>query len=74
MTSDRTRGDRILRAGVWITIIGLVFSVIAMLPLVLPIELPSAFWFLSMITGVGLAVIIAGFVVSGGERRRAARR
>lgn len=62
-----------LRVGVWLTFIGLVFSVVAMLPLVLPIELPSAFWFLSMITGVGLVVMIAGFVVSGRERRRAVR-
>lgn len=62
-----------LRVGVWLTFIGLVFSVVAMLPLVLPIELPSAFWFLSMITGVGLVVMMAGFVVSGRERRRAVR-
>lgn len=73
MTSDRSRGDRILRTGVWLTVMGLAFSIVAMLPLVLPIQLPSAFWFLSMITGVGLAVIIAGFVVSGRERRRAVR-
>ncbi len=53
------------------TVIGLVCTVIAMLPLVIPsLELPSAWWFLSMITGIGLALVIAGLAVSARSRRR----
>lgn len=53
------------------TVIGLVCTVIAMLPLVVPgLELPSAWWFLSMITGVGLALVIAGLAVSARSRHR----
>ena len=53
------------------TVVGLVCTLIAMVPLVAPaIELPSAWWFLSMITGVGLALVIAGLAVSARSRRR----
>jgi hypothetical protein len=64
-------GDRLLRIGAVVTVIGLICTVIAMLPLVVPgLELPSAWWFLSMITGVGLALVIAGLAVSARSRRR----
>lgn len=57
--------------GLWLTALGIVLSLIAMIPLVVPgLEFPSVWWFLAMLTGVGLAVVIAGFVVSGRERRR----
>lgn len=71
MPSPRSPGDRLLRVGAVVTVIGLVCTVIAMLPLVVPsLELPSAWWFLSMITGVGLALVIAGLAVSARARRR----
>ena len=67
----RTPGDRILRIGAVVTVIGLVCTLIAILPLVIPgLELPSAWWFLSMITGVGLALVILGLAVSARSRRR----
>jgi hypothetical protein len=67
----RTPGDRILRIGAVVTVIGLVCTLIAILPLVIPgLELPSAWWFLSMITGVGLALVIVGLAVSARSRRR----
>ena len=71
MASGSAPGDRLLRIGAIVTVIGLICTVIAMLPLVVPgLELPSAWWFLSMITGVGLALVIAGLAVSARTRRR----
>lgn len=71
MASTGSAGDRLLRIGAVVTVIGLVCTVIAMLPLVVPgLELPSLWWFLSMITGVGLALVIAGLAVSARSRRR----
>jgi hypothetical protein len=62
--------DRILRIGVVVTVIGLIATLIAILPLFSSdIELPGYWWFLSMITGVGLAIIIAGFIIGARERR-----
>lgn len=73
MTSaPRPAGDRILRLGAIITVIGLGFSAIAMLPLVIPdLTLPSFWWFLSMTFGVGLAMVILGLFMSARARRRA---
>ena len=71
MASPASPGDRLLRIGAVVTVIGLVCTVIAMLPLAIPsLELPSAWWFLSMITGIGLALVIAGLAVSARSRRR----
>lgn len=71
MGPPRSTGDRLLRVGAAVTVVGLVCTVIAMLPLVVPsVELPSAWWFLSMITGVGLALVILGLAVSARSRRR----
>ena len=71
MASTGSAGDRLLRIGAVVTVIGLVCTVIAMLPLVVPgLNLPSVWWFLSMITGVGLALVIAGLAVSARSRRR----
>jgi hypothetical protein len=69
--SGSVPGDRLLRAGAVVTVIGLVCTLIAMLPLVVPgMTLPSAWWFLSMITGVGLAMVIVGLAVAARARRR----
>ncbi len=63
-------GDRLLRIGVGVTVLGLVATLIAMLPLVFPdLTLPGIWWFLAMITGVGLALVIAGLARSARERR-----
>lgn len=71
MAPRASAGDRLLRIGAVVTVVGLVCTVIAMLPLVIPsLELPSAWWFLSMITGVGLALVILGLAVSARSRRR----
>ena len=71
MAPTRAPGDRILRVGAVVTVIGLICTLIAMIPLVAPsVDLPSAWWFLSMITGVGLALVIVGLAVSARSRRR----
>lgn len=50
-----------MRIGMWVTALGMVFSLIAILPLFIEsIELPSFMWFLSMLTGVGLGMILLG--------------
>jgi hypothetical protein len=63
--------DRVLRIGGVITVVGLLFTVIAMLPLVFPsLELPGAMWFLAMLTGVGLIVVFVGLAMGARGRRR----
>ena len=70
MTSDTSSADRILRIGAWITALGLVFTVIACLPLLIPsVTMPSALWGLSMLTGVGLVVVFVGLVAGARQRR-----
>jgi hypothetical protein len=64
-------GDRTLRIGAAVTLVGLVFVLIALLPMVIPgITLPGVFWFLAMLTGVGLIIVIVGLVQGARQRRR----
>lgn len=52
------------------TVLGLLMTIIAMLPLIFEgLELPSYLWFLSMLTGVGLLLIIWGLILGARERR-----
>ncbi len=70
MADSSSRADRVLRIGAVITVAGLLFTLIAIIPLFVPsLELPSALWFLSMLTGVGIAVICVGLVMSARSRR-----
>ena len=49
---------------------GLAFTLLAIVPLVVPsVSLPSAMWFLSMLTGVGLAIVFVGLVIAARGRR-----
>lgn len=71
--ADRSasRADQVLRAGAWITAAGLVFTLIALLPLVVPsLELPGVMWFLAMLTGVGLVVVFIGLAMGSRQRRK----
>ena len=59
-----------LRTGVVVTAIGLAFSLLALLPLVIPDWTPPAWlWFASMIVGVGLFIVIVGLVLASRGRR-----
>jgi len=54
-----------------VTVIGIILTLIAMLPLVVPdLSLPPVWWFLSMITGVGLAMVLLGLFLSARSRSR----
>ncbi len=66
----RNNSDRVIRAGAAITVLGIIFSLIALLPLITDIELPSTWWFLSMVTGIGLATVLVGLTMSARSRRR----
>jgi VIT1/CCC1 family predicted Fe2+/Mn2+ transporter len=71
MSLESAPGDRLLRIGAVVMIVGLACTLVALLPLVFPsLELPSLWWFLSMLTGVGLALVLLGLVVSARSRRR----
>lgn len=65
----RNNSDRVIRAGAAITVLGIIFSLIALLPLITDIELPSTWWFLSMVTGIGLATVLVGLTMSARSRR-----
>lgn len=70
MAHQRTSADRVLRAGAVITAIGLACTLVAILPLVFPsLTLPSAMWFLAMLTGVGLIVVFVGLAMQARQRR-----
>jgi hypothetical protein len=70
MPDSPTRSDRILRWGAWITAAGLLFTLVACLPLLFPsLTMPPVMWFLAMLTGVGLVVVFIGFIVAARERR-----
>ncbi len=70
MSPDPSPADRVLRVGAWVTAAGLVFTLIALLPLVVPaLDLPPAMWFLAMLTGVGLIIVFVGLVMGARQRR-----
>ncbi len=63
-------GDRLIRSGIVVTAVGMALTMVAILPLVTDLELPSAFWWLAMITGLGLAMVVAGLARNGRRRSR----
>ncbi|MGB8019826.1 MAG: hypothetical protein WCF04_01200 [Candidatus Nanopelagicales bacterium] len=65
------RAERLIRAGVGVAVLGILITLVAMLPLVSDVELPSVFWALSMLTGVGFAMILLGLARKGRRRARA---
>ncbi len=63
-------GDRLIRAGLVVTAVGMLLTLVAMIPLVTDVELPSVFWWLSMLVGVGLAMVLIGLARNGRRRSR----
>jgi hypothetical protein len=63
-------GDRLIRAGLVVTVVGMLLTLVAMLPLVSDVELPSAFWWLSMLVGVGMGMVLVGLARNGRRRSR----
>lgn len=66
----RSRGEVYVKIGAYMTIAGMIFTAIAILPLISDIDLPSTWWFLSMITGLGLGLILIGLIITARSRRR----
>jgi hypothetical protein len=66
-------GRRLIRIGVVLTLVGMAFTAVAILPLFTDLELPSAFWALSMITGVGFGLVLLGLLRNGRQRSRLQR-
>jgi hypothetical protein len=64
-------GDRLIRVGVGVSVVGLLLALVALLPLVTDLELPSTFWALSMLVGVGFALVLLGLAHKGRTRARA---
>lgn len=64
------RGERLIRIGVGITLLGMVCTMVALLPLFTGATLPPYMWALAMTTGVGFALVIAGLLVNGRARAR----
>jgi hypothetical protein len=63
-------GDRLIRAGLVVTAVGMLLTLVAMLPLVTDVELPSALWWLSMLVGVGMGMVLVGLARNGRRRSR----
>ena len=64
------RGDRLMRIGVVLTVIGMLCGIYAMLPLILHSLKPnSTLWPFSMLTGVGLFLVLLGLRRSSRVRK-----
>lgn len=72
-TTALKRSDRLIRAGGVLVALGMVLTLIAISPLLFGGQLPSAWWTLSMITGVGLIVLLIGLRTAGSTRSRLVR-
>jgi membrane protein implicated in regulation of membrane protease activity len=58
-----------MRLGAAITIIGMVFCLIALAPLATGEDLPSWLWWMAMSTGIGLALVLLGLHRAAAARR-----
>jgi hypothetical protein len=64
-------GDGLIRAGVVVAGTGMLLTLVALLPLVTDLELPSLWWALSMLVGVGVGLVLLGLARNGRRRARA---
>jgi hypothetical protein len=70
-SAQKRKADRLMRVGLVVTAIGLAFSFVALSPLVITgLELSSIWWALSMITGVGFAILLFGLRASARVRSK----
>jgi hypothetical protein len=65
------RGEKLMKIGGIVLVTGMICTAIAILPLFFTnLDLPSIWWFLSMLSGVGLALILFGLRRSSKVRSR----
>ena len=68
---DSVRGNLLMKLGIVLTAIGMCCTLIAIIPLFWQdVHLGSYWWGLSMLSGLGLALILLGLRRSAGTRRR----
>ncbi len=53
-------GERLIRVGGVVAVTGMALALVSLLPLVTDLELPSLFWALSMLTGIGFGLVLVG--------------
>jgi hypothetical protein len=63
-----TKGDHLMRYGAIVLVLGMICTAIAILPLFTNLNLPSIWWGLSMLTGLGLGMILVGLRRSAKSR------
>ena len=61
------------RIGAVLFAIGAVFTLIALSPLVLPVDLASIWWFLAMVMGLGFLLILLGLWANARNRSKTVR-
>jgi hypothetical protein len=73
-TGARQPGERLMIGGAIVTVVGMVLTLVAIVPLAdSKLNLPSVFWGLAMVTGIGLALLMYGFWRSARGRSKAIR-
>jgi membrane protein implicated in regulation of membrane protease activity len=56
----KLRGNRLMLTGGLILAVGMLLTLVAVLPLFIDLQLPWYWWALSMLTGLGLLLILLG--------------
>jgi protein-S-isoprenylcysteine O-methyltransferase Ste14 len=73
--ATRQPGERLMIAGAIVTVIGMVLTFVAIVPLAnSKWNLPSIFWALAMVTGIGLGLLMYGFWRAARGRSKRIRR
>lgn len=67
---DPAPGDRLIRIGIRVSVAGMLLALVSLVPLVTDVELPSAFWALSMLTGIGFGLVLVGLARKARQRSR----
>ena len=73
LESQQKAADLLLRLGGALTVLGMLLTFGAMTPAVFGGHLASIWWALSMITGLGLVLLLIGIRRASSARSRAAR-
>ena len=63
-------GDRLIRVGAVLCVAGMVLTMLSLLPMLFDVRMPSVFWALSMLAGVGFGLVLLGLVAKSRRRSR----